>query len=254
MRRAWKLIVLGVLAYVAFLAASVPAGLALSPLQQQLPVEFAGIDGTFWNGRARSVAWDGQALGGLEWRLHPAGLITGSLPADVRLSGPLVNGEGRVAAGLGGSLEARETRLRVSPALVQQLGALPVEIGGDFFLRLETLHLAEGVLPTVTGEVIWREARLTAPFAATLGDYRLALETRENGIHGTITDQGGPFRTSGNLLVRPDGQYQLTLRLVPDANTPADLRDGLKFLGRPDARGAVTLRQQGRLSGLLGSR
>lgn len=252
MRRHWKLIALGALAYGVFLIATVPAGLALSAVQGLAPVEFGGLQGTLWNGRVRAVAWEGKALGALEWQVRPAGLFTGRIPADLRISGPLLDGKGRLAAKIGGGLELRETQLRATPALIQQLAALPLELGGEFFLRLDSLSVDAGTLPVVDGEVVWKGARVLAPLATALGDYRVDLETRENGIHGTITDQGGPFRTSGNLLVRPDGQYQLTLRLVPDTNTPAELRDGLKLLGRPDARGAVTVRQQGRLSALLG--
>lgn len=252
MRGPVKLTLLGIVAYGLFLLATLPASLAVSALPEDLPVQLSGVSGSLWQGRARQLGIGPQALGELRWALRPWALLGGRAGGELQLRGPWVEGRAELDVGLGGRLRLREGRFRAPAQLVQELQALPVELGGQLFLRVDELVLEPGApLPRLKAELVWAQAGISAPYPMALGEYSLDLESRDGGIQGRLSERDGPFRASGNLLLREDGRYQLTLRLVPDRNTPPELRDGLRLLGRPDARGAVTIRQQGSLAALF---
>lgn len=247
-----KLTLLGIIAYGLFLLATLPASLVAAALPDDLPVRLSGVDGSLWHGRARQLSVGRQALGELAWTLRPWTLLRGRIGGELQLRGPWVEGLAELHIGVDGRLHLREGRFRAPAELVRRLQPLPAELEGQLFLQVEELMLERGAaLPRVKAKLVWAQAGLSAPYPMALGEYSLDLESREAGIEGRISERGGPLRASGNLLLREDGRYQLTLRLAPHRNTPLELRDGLKLLGRPDARGAVTIREQGSLAALF---
>lgn len=249
MKRGLKLAGLGVLAYLVFLVASLPAPLVLAQLPPGLAGALVGVHGTVWSGQAKSLVLQGVDLGSLRWSTSPFAILLGRASAALELQGSELTGTADVTAHLGGSLSVRNLRAATSPSLIDRFQPLPAELTGEVFLELESLDYEGGALTAASGELRWDKAAIGAPYQLSLGQYTLLLETRDGDIRGTLREQGSPLRTSGNLVLQPSGDFRLAVRLAPTDSTPQQLRDLLGLLGKTDRAGGVTLRHQGKLTG-----
>src|SRR5512138_1876986 len=90
---------LGVIAYIAFLVATIPAGFVAARVQANAPdrVRVHEANGTLWHGAARvdvaaGPAW--MALDNFAWRVRPAELLAGRLAfaIDAQASGATAQG------------------------------------------------------------------------------------------------------------------------------------------------------------------
>jgi hypothetical protein len=250
-KRAIQLGGLGLCAYLVFLISSVPAGFVLGQLPPEVAGVVVGVRGTVWSGEAASLTVQGVDLGRLEWSTSPFAALIGRASADVAVRGRELNSTARITAHPGGDVFVRDLQARTTPRLIDQFQPLPAELSGDLALELDTLSYQSGALTDVNGELRWTNAAITAPYELALGQYTLALETRDDAIRGSLTEQGSPLRTSGNfMLQRASGEYRLAVRLTPREETPQELRDLLGLLGKTDRSGGVTLRHQGIVPGL----
>jgi hypothetical protein len=250
-KRAIQLGALGIVAYLVFLMSSVPAGFVLGQLPPEVAGTVVGVRGTVWSGEAASLTVQGVDLGRLEWSASPFAALIGRASADIAVRGRDLNGTARISAHPGGDVFVRDLQASTTPRLIDQFQPLPAELTGDLALELDTLSYQGGALTDVKGELRWSNAAITAPYGIALGQYTLALETRDDAIRGSLTEQGSPLRTSGNfMLQKANGEYRLAVRLTPREETPQELRDLLSLLGKTDRSGGVTLRHQGIVPGL----
>ncbi len=250
MKRSIKLIGLGLAAYLIFLISSVPATLVLAQLPAGLAGALIGVQGTIWSGEAKSMVMEGVDLGRLNWSTSPFAVLMGRLSTAIEIEGQELTASAEISASPGGALSVRELRAITSPRLIDRFQPLPAELSGEIRLELASLDYTNGALTAVSGQVIWDKAAITDPYQLALGQYTLALETRDDAIRGSLSEQGSPLRTSGNFLLQPTGQFRLAVRLTPTDRTPQELKDLLGLLGKTDRSGGVTIRHQGALPGL----
>src|SRR6187401_756635 len=102
MKKIWPLAVLGIVSYLVFAIATLPAQLLISRLAPA--VMAAGVQGSVWKGQAQVVQTGATQLGSLSWNLHVLPLFTGRLVADVKITRTDGFAQGRVAANQSGTL------------------------------------------------------------------------------------------------------------------------------------------------------
>ena len=206
--RAFGLAVLGVAAYGAFLAATLPASFAAARLEERAggSLEVREASGTVWQGRAvANVATPAGpvALQRIEWRWLPARLVSARLAFEVTAGVANAEARGELARGLA-AWEVREARLRGDAAAATAIlpwlatwrpeGAIEARAGrlrwdGDAF---------EG-----DATVEWRNAAVALSTVKPLGDYRAEL-------HGgrparvSVATLSGPFQVSGQGTWSPE--------------------------------------------------
>lgn len=249
-RLGWVLLALG--AYLVFLVAGVPAAAAWQwlggdPVLRRA-VQLQGLAGTVWDGEAAAARVRGMDLGRVEWELRLLPLAWGELAARVAFRRDDGSGRGEVGRGLGGALRLREAELRLpAQALMPLLYGYPVVPQGEAVARLKRLEVAPGERFTAEGRIVWRGAGFAAPRPMDLGDLVVTLAPDgEGGTRGTLADAGGPLSVEGVLTIGADGTWQLKATLAArESGSP--VAGALRFLGRPDARGRVTLVRRGRL-------
>lgn len=249
MKRGLKLAALGMAAYLLFLIARIPASFVLAQLPPRLTGSLVGVQGTVWSGEAQSTMVEGVDLGRLTWSTNPFALLLGRASTAIEIRGPELTGSAEVSASPGGNIAVRELQATTSPRLIDQFQPLPAELTGDVRVELDSLDYRNEALTAVSGQVVWDKAAIADPYQISLGRYTLALETRDDAIRGSLSEQGSPLRTSGNFMLQPSGQFRLAIRLIPTDSTPQQLRDLLGLLGKTDRSGGVTIRHQGTLAG-----
>lgn len=244
-RRMWiNLGLLGLAVYLIFLLATVPAARVYPLLQTRLaPLTLYGLEGTLWQGYARSADIGAYRVGPFSWEVHTAKLLLGRVEAQVSFRG---NGEGEavITRMLGGELRVRAVNANVPVAeTAAWLPPLVVGGGGQLMIQQADMTLQGGRIGAAHGSLIWREGVTPAPLLAPLGDLALKLDTRNKVIHGTLLDKGGPVQAQGVLTLKADGNYQFSGAL---SARDAALAPALQTLGSAGADGKITLSYQGR--------
>ena len=207
-------------------------------------IAMSGIHGTVWNGEAREFSTYGVYLQGLSWKIRPWRLLTGTLHYDV--SGSPVSGffSSEVTVGLGDKLTLQNLSASVPLAMFEQAAGIS-GLRGTASLQLQRLELVKGRAAALDGNLA--VADLVVPIIAStpLGAYKADFFTQDDGIIASVEDAGGVVDLAGSLELGADKSYRFNGLVAPQANTPDELRQRLRFLGSPNERGQYELPLEG---------
>ncbi len=240
------------LAYLVFLVASFPADRVYAYMKDSLEkTTLYGITGTVWSGAAKAAESDGRVFRTVRWGVRPWSVVLGRV--DIRWSFDNGDAWGSGVAGLALDdtikLRSLEALLPVSE-LQSFFPRLPAQLNGTLSIELDSAEYSpqEKRLSEAFGVVTWNNATVTVMEEASLGNFNMTLETNDDGITGTLTDEGdGPLSADGLLLLKPDNAYQFNATFAARDPQRRDLVQGLRLLGRPDAQGAVKVDYSGKL-------
>lgn len=231
----------GILAYLLFLALTLPASALFRwLLPQNGAIAVVAPQGTPWHGEARQLTVDGAPLGRLGWQIHPWSLFAGRLDYDLHVHAAATQLDGEAVVKPGGEIALTGVSgfLDLAPVLawLQLPGGSAV---GRAQLNIDKL-VVDGGRPTVmTGRITLDRLHLLWPKALPLGGYVATFKTDTKGIHGTARDTGGPIDLDATVNVDTNGRYRATGTLAARGNADPLLRQALQFLGTPDAGGAT---------------
>ncbi len=253
-KRGWRYLILGVLAYGAFLVHQLPAKLVWhwsEPWRAAAGValQAQGIAGTLWQGEIDRLEVGGHELRQVSWRLRPAELLLGRLAVDLyaRLGGGYV--QARVMRGLSTEVALRDLNARLPmDAFLALAQVAALQLDGELLLNLERLELERGLPVAAEGKIAWHGAASRFPQRVHLGNLQAQLATEGRDIIARLSDAGGPLQLEGSLKLT-DGRYSLDIWLAARQRNSA-LARALRLLGRPDAKGRVRLTQSGALTDL----
>ncbi len=241
-------LLLFVVAFAIFAVATVPARFALQYLPANLPLKLYGVDGSLWHGRAQQALWQNQPVGAVEWRLHPLPLLLGKVNTDVKIDGEAVDATGHISA-------SRDQVVIVTDATIDaELARLPLPRnlmatpGGKGHAVIRHARIENRWPTELDADVTWQPAQLLAPFELSLGRADLKLSSNGNVVSGDLRGSGA-LESKGKLTLSRNGAFTANVTITPTDETPRELRDMLPMLGRPDSRGAVTVRQTMQLRG-----
>jgi general secretion pathway protein N len=251
-RRIILLALLGLMAYLLFLLASLPAAHAWSLVEGKLPAQAFGLSGTIWDGRAAAIQQGARRLDDVHWDLAPWRLLTGQLEADVqaRLPGGRLRSEIALSPN---AVTARQLRLEMpTPELVKWAGfkQLPVRPEGQLDALLRELSVEGQRVTHVDGLISWHNAIIrfgSAPLP--LGNLALRLQPAESGTNGVLTSEGGPIDIGGTLRLNPDGRFVMDLAVQATGQVEEDTRRAMVLLGIPTDGSQVKARLSGALDG-----
>ncbi len=246
-----RLVVFGLLFYVAFLVLNFPAERAYaywkgSELARQ-DVALGGISGTVWSGRANVAAINGARLEALEWSLRPWAMLGGQVALNWRFSVGEGFAQGVTELGVDGSVTLPSLEARLPAALLAglvQVSAL--RPAGLLSLNVQDLQWDGVSLVSATGRVVWNGAEVSLLKPLPLGDLSLELETTAGEVRGLVGDAGGPLSLDGLLTLDAEGNYQFSGSLAARGNAP-ELKQALRSLGRPGSDGKVAVNYSGSL-------
>jgi general secretion pathway protein N len=238
----WRVLrwwLLGAVAYLVFLGATLPARYLADRAMRQLPgLELNGVTGSVFSGAAADVRWRGTSLGGMAWRFDWLAPLSASFGYRVHLQGESQELATRMDMGMGHRLYLRGVDGRLPVATVMAWLPLPPRaLAGSLTLHLDQLSFKEGSLRSAQGEVDLDEAVLSWPATATLGSFRMLLIPAADGVDAEVSDVASPLRLNAKLSLSSGGAYHLAGTLA--AKDPGDsaTRSLLAGLGNPDSTG-----------------
>jgi general secretion pathway protein N len=234
MKKLWPVILLGVVAYLIFAVATLPAQLLTSRLEPAISA--AGVHGTVWNGDAQVVRTGNTHIGTVAWKLQVLPLLLGRLQGDVKVTRVDGFAQGTFKARLSGSVEFRD--LTASTPLTS-LSAGPGGWTGTVNARLARLALANGWPVQAEGTIEILDLTGPANRPANMGGYKITFPPGSSGdeLVGALSDLGGPLNIAGNVRLKSDRSYVVEGAVAARAEAPKSVSDSLQYLGPPDADG-----------------
>ncbi len=204
----------------------------------------SGIHGSAWNGGAREASFKGIYVRDVRWRIAPLSMFAGEI--SYRINASLVSGflESDVTAGFGRVL----TLSNLTAALPLDLVAGPAGLRGlqgNASLAFERITIVDGLATAADGKL--QIANLMVPIISreSLGGYTAEFFTQNDGIAASVEDTDGAVDLAGSFQLKSDGSYQFTGQVMPTPQTPQALREQMRFLPPPNARGQQEIRFEG---------
>ena len=242
----WRLLLLGLLAFLAALLVVLPArwvGGLLPP-----GVQCAQWGGTLWRGSCAqlAVAVPGHPPVRIEstsWKLHPLSLLRGRLSADISLEDARGDATGQVQVTRSGQLVLHETsaRIQLDP---QFSGGLPSGWRGRVEMQQVELDWQANRVKRLGGE--FRFSELRDENGRDIGSYQLAFPASSTPPYtGQLSDQGGPLDVQASVGLGEDRSWSLNGTVAMRQGGDASFRRYLEVLGSPDAAGRYPLTASG---------
>jgi general secretion pathway protein N len=188
---------LGLVLFLVFAIANIPATWGGYFLTRGTGVALSGVTGTLWDGRASLASLRTQvreySLGQLSWQLQPLSLFTLAPCAKVTTRLPQQQFDGEICAAPSGALQLRDADISVPSALVQTY--LPIPIQGQFSSHIDQLQLRGNVLQSLKGNLTWNGAKVnTGSNWLDIGSYAAELsDNGSNGINARFFELAGPM-------------------------------------------------------------
>jgi len=202
--RGWKIVFLGGLFYLAFLAASIPASVIARQIERQAGerVLFSSEQGTLWSGTADMLIADAnggaipQRVGAVSWRFRAADLWLGQLGFNLELADTDVMAKGTLRQGMSG-LRLRDVKAEIPVGWLTGFhSALATwRPTGKLLVEASDFDFASNA---ITGHAIVRWLNASSALAARpFGSYRLNLEGKSQGIAIALSTEQGVLELSG---------------------------------------------------------
>ncbi|MFO7603263.1 MAG: type II secretion system protein N [Gammaproteobacteria bacterium] len=239
--------------YVLFMLQQLPARTVVGWLPPQSlqggAIQLNGVSGTLWQGQVAQLRLNGLSVSNLSWQLQGWPLLWGDIALGFRFRQSDASGAGRLNTDIAGEqllLSAVQGRFPAAQLMPLFYG-FPIVLAGEVNAVIEQATLSKGQQLSLQGELLWREAALTAPQHIPLGDVQVKMQAREQGTILTVQDQGGPLELQGQISLEGDGTYQTTLAVSARPAASPALAQSISILGQRDAQGRVQILQRGKL-------
>ena len=246
MQRAWRLIALGVAAYLLILVTTFPAARLTGMLEQRLSdLSILAVSGSVFSGKAGRVVWQDLDLGSMHWQFSPLALLLGRVEYSVELMHPA--NAGQLAAGmtLFGNAYVHDLELKLLPdRIINHYSPVEVQTGGEWWLDFEEIDVNDVFSGSTSGTIAWQDAVILAPVNMVLGQLKLDVQGNNAALLGEIVE-GGALGASGNASLLVDGGYQLDITLQPGPDATAETFDMLVDGALLQSNGNYLIRQSG---------
>jgi len=248
-----KFVFVGLVAYVFFLVATVPAAFVYGEWKKssggnRVPVSLSNIEGSLWSGTIGKAVIKGNTFEHVNWDVSVLTLLLGIMEVDFDLAVTDGFAKGTVGYSVFGGRYLNNIDAWMPLSQIENLinvGAL--KPAGALDVKLSNVKLDGNAIVSARGDIAWHGAAMTLFKQIGLGDIQFAFEPNEGGVKGVIKDQGGPLRADGILQLNPDKSYTFDGEFGIRGNQP-DLQAALTTMGRFNSDGKVKVALKGNLA------
>lgn len=252
MSRILKWSILGLLAYLIFLIAKLPASQLISRVELPNNISIHGVSGTIWQGDATSLVVNNIAIENVSWDLSFWRLLLLDAHLDLKAGNIRdsneVSFQGPVSVSLINPtrLKADDLSVYLPANMILAQVRLPVAADATGRLKLVIRHLDyPGFCQSLEGQGQWLNAGLEGIVGLAqpldLGNFDAKLSCIENDILIKIAEPNR-FGLNADVRIPKDFKISLDARFRPDPDLPQQVLDAAKFFGRTDAQGYYQFR------------
>ncbi len=242
-----SLAVLGVAAFVVFLAVGVPASFVAARIAAATNgvVNLTDTQGTIWEGSGRAVIATPHALpvviDNVSWRFNPARLIAAEMSFALRFT--LANAAGEVEAARGfAGWKARSLAVKGEAGSLVSLVPLVAtwQPGGE--VTLTALVLAwDGNALAGEAQLEWRQASTSLSPVKPLGTYRAVVTATGGPAKVLVSTTEGALRITGEGSIESPSRWRFSGEARAEPAQAGALEPLLGLMGPKRADGAAGL-------------
>ena len=248
MTRVWRLVALGVGAYLLVLVTTFPAGRVSGMLQDQVAdLSINGVSGTAFSGQSAQVVYQGLDLGPVHWRFRPLALLLGRLEYRIELTHPDIHGQFNVGKTLTGRTTVHDLDIELLPdRFINHYSTTKVDTSGTLRLAFETFNPGTDYAGEVNGRLVWQDAVILDPQSFVLGQLELEVLTADGELVGRFVN-GGDLGASGELALSAVYAYRVNLLLRPGNDVSPDTLEMLEKSLQRQPNGDYRIDRSGQL-------
>lgn len=235
-----KLLLVGLGLYLLFLLFTLPATVLTAQLARH-GVTSLSTSGSVWRGQVNGLRVGMLNMGNAEWNIQLLSLLAGKLAADVKLTQAAGFAQGRVGVGLTGNVTLSNVSATLPLQSIVGSGGLPGGWTGTAQARFSEIVLKNAWPVTAQGTLDVVELTGPARQPNNLGAYRLTFPVDGAGADALLGKleslDDAAIDVVGTLKLTPDRSYLLDTLVAARGNAPANIVQGMQYLGSPDAQG-----------------
>ena len=151
-----RMVALGVIAWLGFLIATIPADRALALAPPMPGIVIGSVQGTVWSGRTGRIVAKGVTVNDVRWRFRPLSLFLGKL--EFGLHGRLDKKPVHTLAGLtfSGAPYLQDVHLDVGAAeVLYRLGVKQLSVTGQLSADLDDVRFPPDAVAVFSGKMVW---------------------------------------------------------------------------------------------------
>jgi general secretion pathway protein N len=236
----WRLVIVGVVAYLVFLIMDTPARVVKDlAAGAESGLALHGVEGSVWDGRAAQIDYKGVGFGATRWQARPAALLLGRLEYQLDFQDAQGTGGGTFGRSLTGRLYAHDLDARVEMQKFNPLldDAFSVRVAGSLRLEMQDVGVEQGLLRDAAGVARWERAALSAPLDLDMGFVELRLEPGDEGVQWQLSGREESMRSAGVASMTRDDKDHVLVLLTPTGTWPPDVRNALEGVGGTPQKG-----------------
>ncbi len=247
-----RYLALGIICYLLFVITQIPASNVYyftKDMLKEQGVTLFGVQGSLWKGNASAATYKDMHFKQINWEVHPLALLTANISATIRFKQQQNSVNAIVSRSLFGKTTVENGRIKADASQLIKLMNIPaVKLNGEFNLNLPLLELTDNKVEYIKGRLLWNNAESIFPQKMALGDVFADMSTSSDGvIQVKLGDGGGPLEMNANLLLTPDGKYDLKGLFSARQGRNTALGRSLGFMGKYKD-GKVEFNKAGELS------
>ena len=245
MKQTIKWALLGLIAYLIFLVAKMPASIVLSLVNLPQNIAIGGVQGTIWDGSASSVVANNIAVENVKWQTSFFALFGGRIALDVKAGNPRTAGKvsfsGPVSISMFDLANIRASNftlyLPANMVIAQVPLPMPVDADGRFRVRIEELNYP-GHCDELVGEGQWLNARLDGlAQPLLLGNFDAQLSCVDNDTLIAIQEPNS-FGLTADARLTNDFNVSVKGQFKPSPQIPIQIQNVIRdFYPPPNAQG-----------------
>jgi len=240
----------GIIAFLLFAIAYMPAVHVIGRVALPNNVALSGVSGTLFSGKAQTVIVNGLPINNVKWELSALHLLMGKIKVDLKAGNIRdkndIAFEGPITTGLFSQTTVNTENftlyLPVDRVLAQVRLPLPVNAGGRFKVSLDDLTFGPAC-QSLSGTGDW----LNATVAGTQGPIDFGTYSAKLRCEG---DDIGIMVSEPNLLsLSMDAVIPITMKNIsvsgkfkPSDSLPNEVHQAARLFGAPDNSGYIAIK------------
>lgn len=247
-----KWVLLGLVVYIVFLIAKLPANQVIHKVSLPNNISVSNVGGTIWSGTAGRLLVNNIAIENLKWQTSFWSLLLGNLSLDIE-AGALrdsstiyIKGPMNIDLFNQNHIETEQLSIYVPAKMAIAQVSLPVyaDASGRFKVDIQELDYFAGCR-TLAGTGEWINAGLSglqglnAPL--DLGNFYADLSCEGEQILVQIK-QPNIFNLNADLRVAHNAKWSIDGRFKPANELPEQVKSAAQFFGRTDAQGFYSIK------------
>ncbi len=240
----------GIVAFLLFAIANMPAVQVIGRVNLPSNVSLSGISGTLFNGKAQTVVANGLPINNVKWQLNPLYIFLGKIHLDVKAGNVRdkndIAFEGPITTGLFSQERVKTENftvyLPVDRVLAKVRLPLPVNAGGRFKVNLNELDFGP-TCRALSGTGDWLNATVAGTQGPIdFGTYSAKLRCEGDDIGVTVSEPNLLGLSMDAVIATNMKNVKVSGKFKPDDSLPNEVHQASRFFGTPDADGYIPIK------------